>query len=467
MHAVRLSGPRYTIQNLGRGIAVHLKIQAIRASRLVGFVAGCCVACGSALAQYTDNVTIKGEITGVEADGFDLAGHHVIIEPDTEFISFYHTKKKAAQLRSDIEVGMWAQVVGTKDHSHSQVAAAKITLRDEEDRKISGVGLVLRVTSQAPETIVYADGYSLRVEAGTKLRFLGGLTKIGQVAPGIWMRYEGTIDLGGQISLISASFAKVKPPKQVHDSSLDQATTFPPDSFIDFDGSFGTQRGTHKMEDAGGPCGWYPVVEDQAMQTRVLRIGRSLIPAYQRNLPDDDPAKIHFRFYVVVERDIRSDLACHPGLVLIPLDVIDRLHNDDQLAAVLADGIALNIQLLPSRDLLEIGLINSAELTALSTLAGPVAGFAAAAGATSHDPLRRHEEDRGRIALGLMADAGYDPWQAPEAWRRLAPGELPRNPAKLKYPERSQYLIEILGLEYKKSGPPADASTSTARPITN
>ena len=34
--------------------------------------------------------------------------------------------------------------------------------------------------------------------------------------------------------------------------------------------------------------------------------------------------------------------------------------------------------------------------------------------------------ERARMALGVMADAGYDPWQAPEAWRLMDPKEAAR-----------------------------------------
>jgi hypothetical protein len=48
-----------------------------------------------------------------------------------------------------------------------------------------------------------------------------------------------------------------------------------------------------------------------------------------------------------------------------------------------------------------------------------------------------------------MRDAGYDPWQAPEAWRFLDPKELPANLALLPYPDTSCYQIGILNLQYQ------------------
>jgi hypothetical protein len=61
------------------------------------------------------------------------------------------------------------------------------------------------------------------------------------------------------------------------------------------------------------------------------------------------------------------------------------------------------------------------------------------------------EEQRGRIALALLADAGYDPRQAPEAWRLLDPKHAPADPSALAYPSRSGYQLGILNLQYKKA----------------
>ena len=37
--------------------------------------------------------------------------------------------------------------------------------------------------------------------------------------------------------------------------------------------------------------------------------------------------------------------------------------------------------------------------------------------------------------MALLADGGYDPWEAPEAWRLLAPKHLPNDLGSLKYPD--------------------------------
>jgi hypothetical protein len=185
------------------------------------------------------------------------------------------------------------------------------------------------------------------------------------------------------------------------------------------------------------------------VQARVRRIGASLIPKYQNALADDDPTKIPFRFYVVVEKDVRTEVGCEEGLVLIPLEVADRLQKDDQLAAVVADGVAANLQRQKARYANQLMVIGMAQFGA-HFVSGAGVGTTVAGDAVKRNIERKLEDERAGLALGLMADAGYDPWQAPEAWRLLAPSQVPTDTTKLKYPVRSVYLTEILGMQYKK-----------------
>ena len=69
-------------------------------------------------------------------------------------------------------------------------------------------------------------------------------------------------------------------------------------------------------------------------------------------------------------------------------------------------------------------------------------------GASPVNKETNFKEERLRIALALMRDAGYDPWQAPQAWRLLEPDKLPANLALLAYPDASCYQIGILNLQY-------------------
>jgi hypothetical protein len=330
---------------------------------------------------------------------------------------------------------------------------AQAPTQQNASRKISGFGVIDCVITTGAEPVFRADGYALRLNSGTSVRFSGSLTSLSEVGTNIWVHYEGTRNQQGEIVLNAAEFIKPKlhKPKRNPKISVAQVTAFPRGSMIDFDGSFQTDSYAHVPEDSGGPCGsgWYPVPEDAALQERVRRIGASVVPQYQRDLPDDDPAKIPFRFYAIQEEHIRSGMGCDDGLVLVPASAVARMQNDSQLAAVLADGVVVNLQQQNVRLQLELRLMDAAAGAALSSAeAWGLAGFTGEKIAKL-SVLRKMEEQRGRLSLAYMADAGFDPWQAPEAWRLLAPAKLPKNLSKLKNPERSKYQSEILQLQYK------------------
>lgn len=411
----------------------------------------CCCLLG---AQEPMIPTLRGNITAVDSSGgFDVAGYHVIVASNTEFYVLQGPKKDPAALRGEIQVGTYVQVIGDKDRHDRTVVAHQVKVRGE-DRNVSGFGVIDRMIASGSQPVFRADGYIVRVAADASIHFSGGLSSTDEVGTGTWVHFEGRPNNSGELVVTRVGFVQPKLHKSKRDPmSVAQVTTFPPGSIIDFDGSFNTNRAKKKPEDTpGGQCGWYPVLDVPATQEHVRQIGVTLIPRYQGDLPDDSPEKIPFRFYVVDEKEIRSDLSCHEGLVLIPANVINRIQGQDQLAAVIADGVAASLQSQHARIGIELGLADAAEVVGFGGALG-VAGVV-----VKHEILRKLEDQRGRVALGLMADAGYDPWQAPEAWRRLEPKQLPKDIARLKYPDRAGYQLEILAMQYKRSAPTAAAA---------
>jgi hypothetical protein len=122
------------------------------------------------------------------------------------------------------------------------------------------------------------------------------------------------------------------------------------------------------------------IVANDAMQQYVAALGMKLVPQYQKELPDTDPTKIHFRFYVVEPfmvahrnffQDVSGDvpyykpfhsmrdvvynsprpgkmakdvLSTPDGTVLIPTSVVQSLHNEAQLAFLLSAAISTTVQ---------------------------------------------------------------------------------------------------------------------------
>ena len=321
----------------------------------------------------------------------------------------------------------------------------------DADQPVKAGGVIDRVVVAGSEPVFRADGYTFRILPGTEMRFGRGLQALSEVGTNTWAMFEGKPDGSGEIVATKAAFAKLKFPKNKSDANAEQVTEFPPNSKIDADTGFAVSARAFQPEDHGGWCGWYGVPSNPVEQEHIRRLGMKVVPQYQRDLPADDPAKIPFRFYAVEEQEIRSAIFCGNGLVLVPVEVINRLQSEDQLAAVLADGVAgvLQQQAANARTF-TFTLREVAEVAAYGALgfAGPIP--AAGAGVLHMVDNNIAQRERGRMALAFIADAGFDPRQAPEAWRLLAPGHLPKDRTKLKYPERSRYLQNFLEVQYKR-----------------
>jgi predicted Zn-dependent protease len=176
------------------------------------------------------------------------------------------------------------------------------------------------------------------------------------------------------------------------------------------------------------------------------------VPRYQRELSDKSPAKIAFRFFVTEENWIHSDMRGQIGVILVAKLLVERLTTDDELAAVLADDIAFDIQLQRTRLLSNGAWKNVGEVAAMMAAvaqgAATLVAGAIAEAVITHKMDERLEDERARLALSMMEECGYDPWVAPEAWRRLQPGKVPKDITQVDYPHISKYQYEILALQY-------------------
>lgn len=345
------------------------------------------------------------------------------------------------------------------------------------DRKLSGLALIVEVTSIAGDRLFHADGYRIRVESGTVTAFSVSLKTLSDVLPGTWVHFEGVRDDTGVLVASKAEFFAPGSRKlltSIGPRKVNQAPDYysvTRDGLLDADGHFISPHTKVRLSDSGGPCGLHKVPADSRLQERVERIGMRLVPEFQKQLPLDSPSRIPFRFYAIADDKVRSAFACNMGLVLVPKNVVERLQNDDQLAAVLADGIAFDLQrqlvTLTPLDLVAGG----SEVAALIPFLFP-AGYVAgevAEGIVDYEKEAKLRREFARMALQLVADADFDPWQAPEAWRMLAPKDSPKDIQTLQYTPEGKYQLSILKLQYKRdnSGPsamlPASATSNSVQ----
>jgi hypothetical protein len=351
-------------------------------------------------------------------------------------------------------------VSGPTQNRTRTTTANAVYFRDDWDKKLSGVAVIEKVIVAGAEPEIQADGYRIHVTASTETVYSGDLKTMADVGTNIWLRYEGKRDKAGALVATRVEFLPAKPAKIKGVAGLEEvrwqvkpanansssANAGIPDSSLN-EGAPLAQDEKIKM----GPFNrWHTVPANQPLQERVQRVGNRVVPEYQKNLPENHPSKMHIRFYAVDEATIRSEICSFDGLVLVPSQMVERLKNDDQLAAVLADGVAFNLQRQAAREIADNRLLLGTEVAA--DVAGffiPGVSLISLAGGDAASRINiEMQEERGRIALALLADAGYDPWQAPEAWRLVEPKHLPADLNSLKYPSRSGYQLGILNLQY-------------------
>ncbi len=402
--------------------------------------------------------------------GFEVNGRRFEINSGTSFgLMGSNSTSTASPLREALRVGVYVQVAGNDTGLRIMpIVATTVLVRDDWNRKLSGIGVITRVLSPAPMAVFEADGYLIRITPSTDLTFLDDLNSLSDVSVNTWIHFSGKLGKDGILEATKAQFLPAKPTKFKAVKNLEIATVKTRPASAKDDAMTSKATGTPAIPDDGaslqqdeqlkiGLGHWHTLPADQPLQQRVHRIGMALVPAYQRAMADDDPSKIHFRFFVIDNNKWYGEICLLDGAVLVPKPVVERLKRDDQLAAVLADGVAYNLQRQAAKQV-------ATNRAAWGVAAGEIAeafvpGLGAAAMLTSMVVDHKSGDSRSgdtllgerlRIALALMSDAGYDPWQAPEAWRLLAPKKLPANPDSLKYPDTSCYQLGMLNLQYAR-----------------
>jgi hypothetical protein len=435
----------------------------------------------SAFAQHDRRIPVEGYVTAVSSrDSFDVNDLHVSISSNTGFgIIGSNTVRHDSPLRDALQVGAFVEVTGRFDKHMRTTTAAGIYLRNDWDERLSGIGVIDKVVSPGPEATFRADGYQIRITSSTDLTFADKLNSLADIDTNIWIRYEGKRDKNGVLIASKVTFLPAKPaayrkllgggedpesglmpasqrhakkpapnpyfdpPKPEIDPETGNRVDF--EKTLDMDGNLTEDAGIR----FGALGGWHTIPADKALQERVRRVGARIVPDYQKALAADHPSKIHFRFYAVDYDKFRGVMCPLTGLILIPKQVVERLQNDDQLAAVLTNGVAYNLQRQAARISADNRVLTGAYVAIAFAPAIVFLPALDAAVSTANKITIGLYEERARIALVLLSDAGYNPRQAPEAWRLLAPKHLPSDTRTLPYGDFSGYQLSILNLQYR------------------
>jgi hypothetical protein len=250
----------------------------------------------------------------------------------------------------------------------------------------------------------------------------GPLTSLADIGPGVIMTYEGKEQADGTVLVSKVTFVKNEQEKGERDLWKKLKIKEKPSNFLE------GKPGELKV---GGAK--YKVLPNQEVQDYATRIGQSLIPTYQRNLPEGDPNKIPFKFVVIMQKGFNA--AAYPnGVIIIHDDVFKIVENEAQFAAILGHEIAHATQEHTYRQLQH----NKKRRTALAIASLFAAGMGYYSISNVLDMVnaamvngysRTMENQADRVGLQYMTDAGYDPRESPRVWKLVTKkhGDMPTN----------------------------------------
>jgi hypothetical protein len=406
-------------------------------------LAVCCAWPQSQPADHLDGYVTRA----TSGSDFDVNGYHVVCAGVRRgaIESIYGVRVSAIGCPANAPfIGEHLVVYGDQHRTGYSINATRIEWRQFKPHEIAGSAVIDKVEAQeaagaqAPVLSIRADGYRIQITGNTKVEWGPPLQSIADVKAGDWIKYKGKQDAAGVLVAASAQIG----PNSIGsgEEKLRAEKDYDP-SAVPADARQNYLKDVFTLE-GFDPRRFAPFRNDE-MQARIEKIGASLVPAYQRSLPKSDPARIDFRFQLIDSKRFRDARALPSGIILVPHQVVERMQNDSQLAAVLAGAIS---GALERQEYREKGRQKAAIATSLGGAFVPYARSSlVSAGIYSEEAILEMEvEQRGRVSLALMRDAGYEIDQAPLAWW-LLDSEKPEPLYDIEIPDRALNLYRILG----------------------
>lgn len=419
-------------------------------------------------------IKIRGYITEFYSPTSFEVEDYRITRDQSVILEFENQNAEVNFQQADLRIGTLVEIAGLYDEQTSELRATKMKLDLAQFRQLDVTTILDRKPLELQQTetgwkgMIAADGRRIRIEPETKMLFglnksqkkksketekaerkkhesgndddwakmsdsngddswatgepsakalaeedFAPLKSLADVGPGTTMTYHGREQADGTVLANTVEFRRNEMEKSEFD--LWKSIKVKESSFNFESGKPGELKvGSDK----------YKIVPNQEVQDYVNRLGQTLIPAYQRELADSNPQKIHFQFRVVQAKGFNAG-AYPTGMVIIHSDVFDILENEAQLSAVLAHEIAHATQEHTFRELQH----NKKRRTALliGSLVAKGMGYYSIGNilqmvntAMVRGYGRTLENQSDRFALQYMADAGYDIREAPRVWKLVA-----------------------------------------------
>jgi hypothetical protein len=379
-----------------------------------------------------DKPALEGPVTRFTSPSdFSVSHQRMNIRPDTQFRLLWPDRSSVvAKQPVKLFIGEHVALYPT-EHGDS---AARVDILQPDMHAVDGLATVEAVLP-GKDLEVRADGYRIHIRPETYVKYEKPFTAASDIKPNAVLKYKGMLQEDGTVFATTATFSGNNVSTEVLDTrkAWDEAPSAVPVK--------GHQSGASRAF-RGTDTRYFALHKDAAMQARISAIGEKLVPEYQRKMKPDDSAWIHFRFYVVDAP--KSKEAYYPlpsGIILMPYQVIQKLPDDSQLAAVLADAVACLIEAQPialpqtNGQMAGHTAVKAAEVGAIGVVGVALVGVPAQIQA------RKDAEQRARVSLSLVRNAGFDETAAPTAW-----GALPRDESR----PRDEVMPPMVAYLYKQ-----------------
>ncbi|HVT98764.1 MAG TPA: DUF5666 domain-containing protein [Acidobacteriaceae bacterium] len=350
-------------------------------------------------------------------------------------------------------VGQRVEVYGHRKKQPNAVVAERIDIKRIHHDDISGWALIDAIADpdpSAPRVVrIRADGYWMTITPRTRVAFNDPLHSISDVMTNVWVRYSAK---PGPDGTYAAQKAKFFQNSITENQDAKRAKTDYDPATVPANAKQNALAATIEGPNPKQMAPW----PDEAMQHRVSAIGHKLVPSWENKLADSDPTKINFRFQVTSGHGWPLPIALPSGVVLVPHESVERMQNDSQLAAILADAMACVLEKQYFRMSGANNGITAGTGTEVATiLFSPAWGAAVTSVAAK---IHRDQRQSARVSLDLMHDAGYDVDEAPKAWW-LLDSRKPQPLEEIAMPDRAAYLYRVLGEVW--GGTPGMAQSGT------
>jgi len=401
-------------------------------------------------AKGLKEIKLRGYVTAVNSPtNFEIEDYRIF--SDEEFSLELENASPELQFhKEDIRVGVELEIRGLFDDEAGELTAKSVKVDLEQFKKIKQTAVLstqpvgIERNDQGWSGTFFVDGQQIRVLPRTAVLFkktsrekqrvekqkknqlnpqqdadsqaeFRPLSSLAEISPGFLMTYEGSRSReDGVIVADRVEFSRndlEKGEAKVQKSV--EAKTKPWNALQ-------LKPGELKIKQVGK----YQLVPSDEIQQYVRQLGESLMPQYYKDLPDGDPSKLRFQFFVVKQKEMNA-FALANGVIVVNSGVFRFVENEAQLAFLLGHEIEHAIQEHTWRQMQyhkkKLMALRLGGIFASSMGYGDIGNLAnMIEGAVRAGYSRNLENQSDRLGLELMVQGGYDPREAPRMWKVMA-----------------------------------------------